>query len=228
MSACFLLSRGADVGPRLASILIPAGVATDRPGVDSLLSVELVRSMLTVLRLFLGVVYCDWPFWALDKFGTDGDEVTCCVGVIGRSCDEGARGRFDGTAEATSSSARGRFSGTLGAGVIDAVAFALGVGMEVVSDRRAATLGIGFFFLSCSSSPFVWVLGVLSFASWRSFFSMFVLFGGSRRSCETVGAFAFENFNFTTRLESASSLRFGGSTLADLPFTETDLIRGSA
>lgn len=38
MSICFLLFRGADVGPALSSALEPAGVAPERPGVASLLS----------------------------------------------------------------------------------------------------------------------------------------------------------------------------------------------
>jgi hypothetical protein len=158
----------------------------------------------------------------------DGGEMACCVGVIGRSCEEIALGRLAGTADATSSSVRGRFSGIRGAGVATTAGFALGVELGVVlSGRRAAILGIGFFFLD-SSTPFVCELAGLSLASGRSFFSTFVLLGGSRRSCVTVGAFAFENLSFTTRLVSTSSFRFGGSLLGALPFTDTDLIRGSA
>jgi hypothetical protein len=112
--------------------------------------------------------------------------------------------------------------------VVAAAGFALGTETGVVlSNRRAATLGIGFFFLGGSSVAFCELAG-LSLTSWRSFFSMLVLLGGSRRSCVTVGAFALENLSFTTRLESASSLRFGGSIFGVLPFTGTVRIRGSA
>src|ERR1044072_7023085 len=66
-----------------------------------------------VLGSFLGVAYCPWPFCAVDLLERAGDETVCCMGVIGISSDECARGRFEGTVDGASSSARGRFSVTL-------------------------------------------------------------------------------------------------------------------
>jgi hypothetical protein len=222
--------NGADVGPAFASSFIPAGVATDRLGVESLLSVEFVRSILTFLRLFFGVLYCDWLFCALDLLDIVGDEMLCCVGVFGRSCDDPVLGRFEGTASVPSSSERGRFSGTLVVVTAVGVGFATGVDTGVVlSDLRAAILGIGFFFLGGSSSSVLVceLLGVLLSGSGRSFFSTFFFLGGSRSNCAKVDVFALENFNLTTSLGVLFSAGLDASMLGDLPLTETDRMRGS-
>ena len=169
--------------------------------------------MLTALWSFLGVAYCNWlfSFCAPDLFDRAGDNTACDVDVLGWSCEDNALCRLGGTADAASSSILGRFSAVL---VAVAAGLLLGVGVDVaeVSGRRAAIFGIGFGFLTGSSTILVRILTGDSFGgSWRSFFSGRARFGGKRSTCLTVANFAFENFSLTINV-SFSSVVAGGAT----------------
>lgn len=198
------------------------GVTPDLPGVECWLSVDVVRSMLTALRSFRGVAYVFWPFCALSLFDVAGEEVIWSLGVIGRSCCDDTvedLGRFAGDGCAESSSARGRFSVTLIAGTGAFVAVADDSG------RRAATLGMGFAFLSTLSGALLSDVDLCGCSS-RSFLAPGPsLFGGRASSLLMVSRDFFVYLSLTMRVGSWSSLLSTTSLLGDFPFNDIDRAR---
>ena len=89
MSDCFFPVRGAEVADLGSRRWELVGVAPERPGVESWLSAELVRSMLTALRSFRGVRYVLWLFCVFaDLADAAGEVLIWSLGVMGRSCDD--------------------------------------------------------------------------------------------------------------------------------------------